>query len=78
MFVLGTPNLKFQISETMMLNPIRSEWTLVKDGSSRSFTFEHTIYSGRELKDRLVSCGFKQVQCVVDSKALSTALMRDG
>jgi len=28
MLVLGTPNLKFQISETTMLNPIPSEWTL--------------------------------------------------
>src|ERR1051326_8889686 len=41
---------------------IRSEWTLVKNGRSRSFTLEHTVYSGRELKDRLVSCGFRQVQ----------------
>jgi SAM-dependent methyltransferase len=47
---------------------IRSEWTLVKDGRSRSFTFEHTIYSGRELKDRLLSCGFKQVQLFGDQQ----------
>jgi SAM-dependent methyltransferase len=40
---------------------IRSEWTLVKDGRARSFQFEHFIYSGRELKDRLLNCGFKQV-----------------
>jgi hypothetical protein len=45
---------------------IRSEWTLVKDGRARSFTFEHTIYSGRELKDRLLSSGFKQVQLFGD------------
>jgi SAM-dependent methyltransferase len=45
---------------------IRSEWTLVKDGRSRSFTFEHTIYAGRELKDRLLSCGFEQVQLFGD------------
>jgi SAM-dependent methyltransferase len=45
---------------------IRSEWTLVKESHSRSFTFEHTIYSGRELKDRLLSCGFKQVQLFGD------------
>jgi SAM-dependent methyltransferase len=47
---------------------IRSEWTLVKDGRSRSFTFEHTIYSGRELKDRLLNCGFKQVQLFGDQE----------
>jgi SAM-dependent methyltransferase len=45
---------------------IRSEWTLVKDGKSRTLIFEHTIYSGRELKDRLLSCGFKQVQLFGD------------
>jgi SAM-dependent methyltransferase len=47
---------------------IRSEWTLVKDGRSRSFTFEHTVYSGRELKDRLLSCGFKQVELFGDQQ----------
>ncbi len=48
---------------------IRSEWTLVKDGSSRSFTFEHTIYSGREHKDRLLSSGFKHVQLFGDQQS---------
>ena len=47
---------------------IRSEWTLVKDGRARSFTFEHTVYSGRELKDRLLSYGFKQVQLFGDQQ----------
>lgn len=41
---------------------IRSEWTLIKDGRTRNFTFEHTLYSGRELKDRLRGCGFQHVQ----------------
>ncbi|MGE5323614.1 MAG: class I SAM-dependent methyltransferase [Actinomycetota bacterium] len=41
---------------------ILSEWTLIKDGQARTFSFEHTIYSGRELKDRLLSCGFQTVQ----------------
>lgn len=45
---------------------IYSEWTLIKDGNARSFSFEHTIYSGRELKDRLLSSGFKQVQLFGD------------
>ena len=53
---------------------IRSEWTLVKDGRSHSFTFEHTIYSGRELKDRLLSCGFKQVQLFGDQQGSSYGL----
>jgi hypothetical protein len=47
---------------------IRSEWTLVKEGRARSFTFEHTVYSGRELKDRLLSCGFRQVQLFGDQQ----------
>jgi SAM-dependent methyltransferase len=45
---------------------ISSEWTLIKDGRARSFTFEHSIYSGRELKDRLLNCGFQQVQLFGD------------
>ncbi|HEY1939431.1 MAG TPA: class I SAM-dependent methyltransferase [Candidatus Angelobacter sp.] len=45
---------------------IHSEWTLVKDSHTRSVCFEHTVYSGRELKDRLLSCGFKQVQLFGD------------
>jgi hypothetical protein len=40
----------------------------VKEGRARSFTFEHTIYSGRELKDRLLSCGFKQVRLFGDQQ----------
>lgn len=47
---------------------IRAEWTLVKEGRARSFTFEHTVYSGRELKDRLLSCGFNQVQLFGDQQ----------
>jgi SAM-dependent methyltransferase len=45
---------------------IRSEWILIKDGQTRAFSFEHTIYSGRELKDRLLGCGFQQVQLFGD------------
>ena len=49
---------------------IRSEWTLVKEGRAHSFTFEHTVYSGRELKDRLLSCGFGQVRLFGDQHGL--------
>jgi SAM-dependent methyltransferase len=45
---------------------VLSEWTLIKDGHARSCSFEHTIYSGRELKDRLLSCGFKKVHLFGD------------
>jgi SAM-dependent methyltransferase len=45
---------------------VHAEWILVKDGRTRNFNFEHTVYSGRELKDCLLSCGFKQVQLFGD------------
>ena len=45
---------------------IHAEWVLVKGERARSFSFEHTIYSGRELKDRLLSCGFREVQLFGD------------
>jgi SAM-dependent methyltransferase len=45
---------------------LENEWVLVKDGRSRSFRFEHTIYSGRELKDRLKACGFERVELYGD------------
>lgn len=41
---------------------VASEWTLIKDGRTKSFNFEHTVYSGRELKDCLLHAGFKQVR----------------
>jgi hypothetical protein len=45
---------------------VRNEWTLIKEGHARTFWFEHWIYSGRELKDRLLSCGFADVQLYGD------------
>jgi hypothetical protein len=45
---------------------LENDWILVKGGRSRSFHFEHNLYSGRELKDRLVACGFKDVQLYGD------------
>jgi len=41
---------------------IDNEWVLIKADRSRTFRFEHTLYSGRELKDRLVACGFRDVK----------------
>ena len=40
---------------------IRNEWVVVKDGRAKSFPFEHTIYSGRELRDLLLASGFSKV-----------------
>jgi SAM-dependent methyltransferase len=45
---------------------VRNEWTLIKDGRCRTFRFEHFVYSGRELKDRLLASGFESVQLFGD------------
>ncbi|MBZ5611141.1 MAG: class I SAM-dependent methyltransferase [Acidobacteriia bacterium] len=45
---------------------VSNEWTLLKDGRYRTFRFEHTIYSGRELKERLISSGFADVKLFGD------------
>jgi hypothetical protein len=37
-----------------------------EDGHYRGFDFEHTIYSGRELKGRLLAPGFSEVQLFGD------------
>ena len=41
---------------------LRNEWILVKDGTARTFSFEHWLYSGRELEDRLRASGFADVK----------------
>jgi SAM-dependent methyltransferase len=41
---------------------IHCEWIVIRDGRARTFRFEHTAYSGRELKDRLLQCGFHDVR----------------
>jgi SAM-dependent methyltransferase len=45
---------------------VDNEWILMKDGHTRTFHFEHTVYSGRELKDRLLSAGFAEVELYGD------------
>ena len=41
---------------------VRSEWMLIRKGRTRTFTFHNTIYSGQELRDRLESVGFRDVE----------------
>jgi SAM-dependent methyltransferase len=41
---------------------LRNEWILVKNGTARTFSFQHWIYSGRELQDLLRAAGFGEVQ----------------
>lgn len=41
---------------------IRNEWIIIKGSEVRTFEFYHTIYSGQELKDRLLAVGFGDVK----------------
>lgn len=41
---------------------IRNEWIIIKGQEVRTFEFHHTIYSGQELKDRLLAAGFGDVR----------------
>jgi SAM-dependent methyltransferase len=41
---------------------IRNEWILIRKGRTRTFRFHHTVYSGQELKDRLLGAGFEEVR----------------
>jgi len=49
---------------------VEIEWILVKDGRARTFHFAHNLYSGRELKDRLLASGFGEVQLYGDLQGL--------
>ena len=42
------------------------EWIHIKEGAAKSFNFHHTIYSGRELKDRMQQAGFKTIKTYGD------------
>jgi SAM-dependent methyltransferase len=41
---------------------IRNEWILIRKGKAKSFHFHHTVYSGQELKDRMLQAGFADVK----------------
>jgi SAM-dependent methyltransferase len=45
---------------------IQNEWILLKGGKAKTFKFEHTIYSGRELSDRVRNAGFREVRLLGD------------
>jgi SAM-dependent methyltransferase len=42
------------------------DWTIIRDGQARTHKFDHTIYSGRELKDLLLRAGFSEVRLFGD------------
>ena len=41
---------------------VRNRWTLIERGKVETFSFQHAVYSGLELKDRLLKVGFRAVQ----------------
>ncbi len=41
---------------------IRNEWIVIRRGRAKTFRFQHTIYSGQELRDRLEQAGFTDVK----------------
>jgi SAM-dependent methyltransferase len=45
---------------------VRNEWILINGDQARTFKFDHTIYSARELKERLQKAGFSTVRCFGD------------
>jgi len=45
---------------------LRNQWTLIRNGTAKTFQFEHWIYSGRELQDRLYAAGFAEVRLFGD------------
>lgn len=38
------------------------EWTLVRGGRAKSYIFEHTLFSGQELRDLMTGAGFTDVR----------------
>jgi SAM-dependent methyltransferase len=45
---------------------IRRQWILIEGERARSYTFEHTVYSGQELAERLTAVGFVDIRLYGD------------
>jgi len=45
---------------------LKNEWIMIKDGQARTLQFHHTVYSGQELKDRMLAAGFSDVKLYGD------------
>ena len=41
---------------------IRNEWIVIESGQATTFRFHNTVYSGQELKDRMLQIGFDDVK----------------
>jgi SAM-dependent methyltransferase len=47
-------------------NRLRNQWLLIKGDRVKTFRFDHWIYSGQELKDRLEQVGFQKIKLAGD------------
>ena len=45
---------------------LRNEWFLIRGDEIKRFRFHHTVYSGQELKSKLLEAGFEQVDLFGD------------
>jgi SAM-dependent methyltransferase len=45
---------------------VKGEWYIVRDGIARGFQVDHSVYSGRELRDLLMQAGFAEVRLFGD------------
>lgn len=45
---------------------VENVWVVLKDGAYRTYRFTHWIYSGRELKELLLTAGFAEVELYGD------------
>lgn len=41
---------------------VRNRWVVVRKGRAKNFTFHHTLYSGRELRDLMIRSGFIDIR----------------
>ena len=45
---------------------IRNQWILIEGEKTTTFRFHHAVYSGQELRDRLLDTGFADIQLYGD------------
>ncbi|MCK4761037.1 MAG: methyltransferase domain-containing protein [Candidatus Aminicenantes bacterium] len=45
---------------------LSSDWIVIENGKAETFTFSHSLYSGREIRELLLAAGFKEVKLFGD------------
>ncbi len=41
---------------------VKNDWIIIRGDHAKTFTFQHTVYSGQELRDRMAQSGFKDIK----------------